>query len=126
MKHIGYRVRFTIGLEFGREGCALAHVDQAIKQARHKVALTFGGYTETLHNGGWISPKDALVSERGLTFEVIVPSEKLTEVEPFADYLRRSFDQEAVLVTSSPVEFEFYTGNNPLASGVGNGASYES
>ncbi len=121
---IGLRVRFTAGLEFGRENCALEHVAAAIGNARVYAAKTFGGYTETLHNGGWISPKGELVSERGLTFEVIIPASKIPSIELFAEYLRRVLNQEQVLVTQETVIYSFHAGNKPAAAGVINGAGY--
>lgn len=113
---LGYKVRFTVGLEFGKSGCTNKGVAEAIKLARTALAVAFGGFTETLHNGGWISKDDTYVGERGLTFEVVIPGDKCPLVESFADYLRRELDQEQVLVTKEPIEFEFYDGHKAIAS----------
>lgn len=121
---LGYRIRFTAGLEFTKDGCYNADLGKAIDLARTSAAIAFGGFTETIHNGGWISPAGKYVSERGITFEVVIPTDKCSLVESFADYLRREFNQEQILVTKEPIEFEFYAGHTAIASGVNNGAGY--
>lgn len=106
----GYRVRYTVGLEFTKDGCANTEVGKVIEQARKYAAKLFGGYTETLHNGGWYSPDGELVTERGLTFEVVIDPEKtpFVTVSNFATYLRTGFKQEVVLVVKEPVEYAFH------------------
>lgn len=104
----GYRVVFTVGTGTDKLGLEISEQSKFayLIYSREWLAKTFGGYTETEHSGGWIDPRGKLIQESSVSFTVIVDGD-LTKVDLAAQRLLWMFQQEQVLVTKEPIEYEF-------------------
>jgi len=99
------RVTFSIGLK-DSEGAAMPPWEILEHQAetRHGLAKAFGGYTQTQAKGGWIDPEGHEFEEDSLVFNCLLDSSKTGEVRPMAEWLAGLWRQQAVMVTTEPVE----------------------
>lgn len=74
-------------------GQSLAPIHRRLRLA---LANTFGGYTATPSEGGWVSPSGELMEEPGTLYRVAVPDGRDTVFETIAMRAARDAAQEAV------------------------------
>lgn len=103
----GYKVVFTVGQGFTSDGKPITDIWRKRTLAKTEIATTFGGFSLSFVDGGWIDGDGKYVTEQAAKFEVIIPQEKLPFVHSTAVYLRLAFDQSSVLVTVDPTQYEF-------------------
>jgi hypothetical protein len=109
------RIRVIAGTLFNKDGFPIPdHVQMAsLRTVREYVSRQFGGVTMYFHSGSWRSPANELVTEQGVTLEVVVPDDfAVTEddaqfAEHFASYVKRTLSQKSVLLTVETVNGQF-------------------
>src|SRR5688572_20166352 len=94
---------FGVGLDRNQNPISLLKMAAAVQAICTEAAKLFKAYTLTEVNGGWTNPAGVLVTERGYTLTVIMPSTQFTQA--FAKFIGGALDQEAVAVTVTPVNF---------------------
>ena len=76
-----------------------------------RISEWIGGVTLTHREGGWVMADGRLCTEPIVTVEAIVPAEKEEEAEEYlrrlAGVVKKSMDQEAVLLTRDTIRAEF-------------------
>lgn len=98
-----YEIGFGVG--FTGTGEVITDKDELMKIVLVEACNRFGGCHVTFGQGAWISPAGALVVEEAATLTVMsLPTGRLftdeTELaEGLAEFIRRLFRQEAVLLT---------------------------
>lgn len=79
------------------------------RELRHKLAHSFGGYTETIGYGGWVDPRGELIAEAVIVYDVAMAdtAENVTAIRALADHVRVAARQQAVYLRlpSGNVEF---------------------
>lgn len=99
------RITFSIGLTDSKgEAIPLATVNEFDQLTRHELATKLGGYSSYKVNGGWIDPKGKEFKEDSIVYYSLLDSSKLAEVRPLAQWLAGLWQQQAIMVTTEPVE----------------------
>lgn len=111
------RVSFSIGLT-DSQGAVIAPwaLIENESKTRHQLASKFGGYSEVKAKGGWIDPQGKEFEEDSLVFYCLLDSSKLAEVRPTAEWLAGLWDQQAIMVTTEPVESIEYVAKRQKAA----------
>lgn len=103
----GNLVTFTVGQGFTSDGKPITDVWRRRTLAKTEIATTFGGFSLSYVDGGWIDGEGKYIAEQSAKFEVVIPNDKLPFVQSMAVYLRLAFEQSSVLVTVTPAQYEF-------------------
>lgn len=101
------KYEITFGTEVAGDGTLLDRTDERLEEIRHNLAVTFGGYTETRHRGGYLHRDGRLVEEESITFSIAGDDDKEDTIKGVAVVLKQAFQQESVLVVSYPITGEF-------------------
>lgn len=106
MKH---KITFSMGLGLTAAGAAMEHTEEKQAAAFKYCADIFKGYTVYHTSGGWVAPDGRLCQEPSMVIEVYHDNPSREDlIKPTAQYFRRLFDQECVMVTVTPCTVEFY------------------
>ncbi len=106
-------IRFIIGTGKTKDGAAIhpATRNQVLDQVRTMCAKTFGGWTESIGNGGWYDEARAtLVVEPCVIIDCALTSGLLpaSDIQKIVDHIKVGLSQECVLVQK-------FTGESHLA-----------
>jgi hypothetical protein len=103
------KIEFGFGVGKNKNNEVITDLDResALAVIRKEAAAVFGGYTLFSPTGGWRNPAGVLVEEPGYTLMVLVSDANNFTIDCFAAYIRGAFQQEAVVVTITPVTFRF-------------------
>lgn len=101
------RYTFHVGTGYTRDNRHLTRkqVSSALAHARHHLAETYPGFTETHTFGGWRTDAGKLVMEPSIKFEVVTLA-SLETARSTAGFLRHVFHQSAVMLTHSHLQME--------------------
>ncbi len=111
------RITFSIGLTDAKgEPIPLATQNELESITRHELASRFGGYSSYRASGGWIDPSGKEFTEPAVVYYCLLDSSKLPDVRPMAAWMADLWDQQAVMVTTEPVEsMEYVTAERKAA-----------
>jgi hypothetical protein len=95
------------GLEKDRNNQPIRHVAAQLRRCEQLAAETFGGYSHSVMDGGWIDQcvphADVVVREKSLRWEIVTDADEEAEVDKFAEFVRVLFHQNTVIVSSYEV-----------------------
>lgn len=96
-----------IGTEQTKDGAPIADCTAKLDVVRLKIALAFGGYSESSVQSAWYdTERQTLVVERSVRFEIISDLPPVV-VEQLAAEVRDLMSQSSVLVVGAPVTSKF-------------------
>lgn len=87
----------------GHTGCPVPDVDRHRDRLEEWAASLFGGVTVSNVRGGWIDDNGQLVRENSIRFDILIEGrDRQGDILRFADAVRLTFHQTAVLVYAVP------------------------
>ena len=100
-----YKYELIYGIEYNKDKKSVGYVN--IDNFLKDIAASFGGYSKTINEGGYIMSDGTLVQELSSTITILTAVNSDILIEGFANILKQLYSQESVIIVRTTIKGRF-------------------
>lgn len=94
-----HKITIIAGISLDRDNKPIHATLTKLQNIRRRMAKDFGGYTETISEGGWINPLGELVEEIGRTWTIYAEGDFVyNKAHKLAEFVSFELNQDSVVL----------------------------